>query len=282
MLEDTTHNERLGLTARWTAAMRARESRREDRLLNDPWAAALAGEDGGGSWIEESEPTQEAATLGTLLRTRYFDDFLLRMTREQAMRQVVLMAAGLDTRAYRLDWPAQTRLFELDQPQVLAYKEQILAAAGAKPGCERHSIAVDLTGSWTALLKGAGFDPQQPAIWVLEGFLVYLSNENIIRIFDDITALSAPTSCLCFDAINSETLTSQWTRPMIEAVAKAGVPWRGVLDYPCNFLAERGWSATLAQLGEEGLNFGRWPYPVIPIEVPDMPRFWFITAQRKS
>jgi methyltransferase (TIGR00027 family) len=176
MPEDTTHNERLGLTARWTAAMRARESQREDRLLNDPWAAAPAGEDGGGRWIEGSQPIEDAASLGTLLRTRYFDDFLLRMTREQAIRQVVLMAAGLDTRAYRLDWPAQTRLFELDQPQVLTYKEQILASAGAKPTCERYTIAVDLTGLWTDLLKGAGFDPQQPTIWVLEGFLVYLTN----------------------------------------------------------------------------------------------------------
>jgi O-methyltransferase involved in polyketide biosynthesis len=117
---------------------------------------------------------------------------------------------------------------------------------------------------------------------VLEGFLVYLSSESIVRIFDDITALSAPASCLCFDAINSETLTSQWARPMIEVVAKAGVPWRGMLDYPCDFLAERGWSARLALLGEEGLDFGRWPYPVLALEVSDMPRFWFITALRET
>jgi hypothetical protein len=87
---------------------------------------------------------------------------------------------------------------------------------------------------------------------------------------------------LCFDAISSETLTSQWMRTMVEAVAKAGVPWRGVLDYPCNFLAERDWSAKSVQLGEEGLNFGHWPCPVIPPEVPDMPRFWFITGLHKS
>lgn len=65
-------------------------------------------------------------------------------------------------------------------------------------------------------------------------------------------------------------------------MTKAGVPWRGMLDYPCDFLAERGWNARLTQLGEEGLNFGRWPYPVIPLELPAMPRFWFITAQCKS
>jgi methyltransferase (TIGR00027 family) len=276
MSENTTQNNNLlGLTARWTAAARAIESQREDRLFDDPWAATLAGENGA-TWIEGLHAGNDGAS--TALRTRFFDDFLLGVTHEHALRQVVFIAAGLDTRAYRLAWPEGTWLFEPDQPQVLEYKEQILASARATPTCERRAIAVDLTGSWTEVLKEAGFDPQQPTAWLLEGFLVYLPTESGIGMLDEVTTLAAPESWLGFDAMNSEMLTSQWTRPLIEAMEKAGVPWRGALDDPKGFLAERGWRATLAQLGEEGLNFGRWSYPVFPLKV------FFVTffSQRAS
>ncbi|HZR40972.1 MAG TPA: SAM-dependent methyltransferase [Ktedonobacteraceae bacterium] len=276
---ETQHKTLLGLTARWTAAVRAMESKREDRLFNDPWAAVLAGEDGG-SWIE-GLPVEENNAISTILRTRFFDDFLLRVTHEHGMRQVVLIAAGLDTRTYRLAWPEQTRLFELDQPQVLEYKEQILTAAGAKPSCERQAIAVDLTGPWTTVLQEAGFDPQQPTAWLLEGFLIYLPPESGIRILDDITAQSAPGSWFGFDVMNSVFLTSQWTHSLIEAMEKAGVSWQGAMDDPQGLLAERGWKATVSQMGEDGLNFGRSPYPVLPPEIPGIPRYWLVTAQKQ-
>ena len=117
---------------------------REDRLFHDPWAAALAGKEGQ-EWIEYRS---EDSVIAMVLRTRFFDDFLQRITGQHAIRQVMLMAAGLDTRAFRLTWPAQTRLFELYQPAVLQYKEQMLRSAGAQPNRERHTIAVDLIGPW--------------------------------------------------------------------------------------------------------------------------------------
>jgi len=280
MSENTTQNNNLlGLTARWTSAARAIESQREDRLFDDPWAAALAGENGA-NWIEGLHAGNDGAL--TALRTRLFDDFLLGVTHEHEIRQVVFIAAGLDTRAYRLAWPEGTRHFELDQPQVLEYKEQILTSAAATPTCERRAIAVDLTGPWTESLQKAGFDPQQPVAWLLEGFLVYLPTGSEIRMLEDVTTLATPDSWLGFDAVNTEMLTSQWTRPLIEMMEKAGVPWKGMLDDPKGLLAERGWRATLVQLGEEGMNFGRWSYPVIPLSVPGVPRFWFITAQRHA
>lgn len=280
MSEDTSQEHTLlGHTARWTAATRAIESQRTDRLLNDPWAAALAGEDGG-TWITGFSAEGNLAPIS--LRTRFFDDFLLTTTREHAVHQVVLMAAGLDTRAYRLEWPQTTRLFELDQPQVLAYKERILTAAGAQPACERHTISVDLTGPWTAALQTAGFDPLQPSVWLLEGFLSYLTPEAELHLLDELTLLAAPSSWLGFDTMNNSALTSPWTRFMIEALEKAGTPFQSALDDPEKTLAEHGWQATATQLGDEGANFGRWPYPTIPKIVPDMPRFWLITAQRRS
>src|SRR5215831_20798496 len=129
MSEKATHDHLLGSTARWTAGVRARESLREDRLFSDPWAAALAGVEGQ-EWAEYRSGDDGVSIA---IRTRFFDDFLQHVTGEYAIRQIVLMAAGLDTRAFRLSWPEQTRLFELDQPQVLQYKERILRSAGAQP-----------------------------------------------------------------------------------------------------------------------------------------------------
>ena len=138
MSETYSNKDLLGSTARWTAEVRAIESLRKDRLFYDPWAALLAGK-AEENWSEHSID-QETSAIAILLRTRFFDDFLLRITTEYQIHQVVLMAAGLDTRAFRLAWPQQTRLFELDQPQVLEYKEQVLASAGAIPTCERKII----------------------------------------------------------------------------------------------------------------------------------------------
>ena len=269
-------DELLGATARWTAAVRARESVREDRLFYDPWAAALAGQEGE-AWIE-GRTADSVAPIA--LRTRFFDDFLQRMVLQGTIRQVVLMAAGLDTRAFRLSWPAGTRLFELDQAPVLNYKKQILHSAGAQPACERQVIEVDLTAPWQEQLVRAGFDSARSSGWLLEGFLFYLSDESLARILDEVTGLAAPGSWLGFDIINRITLTSPWTRQWIQMQANSGAPWIGSLDDPEGFLAVRGWQASLIQPGEEGASFGRWPYPVIPRTMPDMPRNWYVVAHR--
>jgi len=192
----------------------------------------------------------------------------------------VLMAAGLDTRAFRLSWPAGTRLFELDQPSVLNYKEQILHSAGAQPACERQAIGADLTAPWQERLVQAGFDSGHPSGWLLEGFLFYLPAESLARILDEVTGLAAPGSWLGFDIINHNALTSPWTRQWIQMQANSGAPWIGSLDDPEGFLAARGWQASLTQPGEEGANFGRWPHPVIPRTMSDMPRNWYVVARR--
>ena len=122
-----TNENVLSATARWTAAARGLETSRDDALVRDPWAALLAGETGQ-AWLAGRPP---GSTLPMILRTRYFDDFLAAVT-AAGIREVVLLAAGLDTRAYRLAWPEGTVLYEIDQPAVVAYKEQALAEAGAR------------------------------------------------------------------------------------------------------------------------------------------------------
>ncbi len=276
-MSEQTRADLLASTAHWTAAVRAKESLREDRLFNDPSAITLAGKEG------EEWAAQRVGDFGVTtmtVRTRFFDDFLQHVAGSYAIRQIVLLAAGLDTRAFRLPWPKQTRFFELDQPHVLQDKERVLTAAGAQPTCQRQTIAVDLTGPWIETLIKAGFNAYQPSGWLLEGFLFYLPTESVTHLLDEVTSLAAPGSWMGFDIMNSTTLTSPPMRPWIEMQANAGAPWMGTIDDPEDVLARRGWKARLIQLGEAEANYGRWSYPIIPRAVPHMPRYWLVTAQK--
>jgi methyltransferase (TIGR00027 family) len=270
-------SELLGSTAFWTASVRALENTREDPLFHDPWATALAGKEGK-AWIAQHS---ELSVLPIALRTRYFDDFLQRITRQETIRQIVMPAAGLDTRAYRLDWPEETHFFEIDQPMVLDHKEQILKVAQAKPRCTRHTIGLDLTGNWKGALIQAGFNPQIPSGWLLEGFLFYLPNDSITKIIDQVTNLAAPGSWMGFDIINSVMLTHPLTKQWVEMQAAAGAPWVGTIDDPVDFLEQRDWKASLGQAGANDANHNRWPYPIIPTTMPDIPHNWYVIATRK-
>jgi methyltransferase (TIGR00027 family) len=268
--------EKLGTTAYWTAAVRARESEREDRLFHDPWAASLAGREGL-AWIEEQAPD---SVTPIALRTRFFDDYLRRITFENGLRQIVLVAAGLDTRAFRLHWPERTRLFELDQGPVMGYKERILREAGAEPACERRAISADLTADWEPALLRASFDPKRPSGWLLEGLLFYLPGQTLTRLLEQAMSLAAPASHLGFDIINGLTLSSPLTRRWIDMQAAAGAPWIGTMDDPKAFMSERGWRATLTAPGTPEADRGRWHLPVIPAEMPGVPHLWYVTATK--
>ena len=276
MTSQAMEDRQIEATARWTAAVRAQENERSDALFIDLWAAALAGAEGT-AWLAQRPP---GSGVPMVVRTRYFDDFLQRVTADEAIRQVVLVAAGLDTRAFRLTWPAQTHIFELDKAAVLAHKSAVLEQAGAFAACARTVIGADLTEPWAARLAASGFDAQQPTVWLLEGFLFYLPVHRIIEILDALTTLAAPGSWLGFDIVNSAVLTSPWTRPWVEMQAQAGAPWIGTLDDPVAFLAERGWTATLTQAGAPDAHYGRWTLPVLPTTAPDMPHNWYVTAHR--
>lgn len=276
MAEKDAVNQALGATARWTAAARAAESAREDRLFFDQWAEPLAGVEGM-AWLQQ----RGGNVAAMVIRTRYFDDFLQSAVSSGSIRQVVILAAGLDTRAYRMDWPAGTRMFELDRPEVLLYKQQVLDEAGAQLACERIPVGVDLTGQWQEALLAAEYEPGSPSVWLLEGILFYLPSESIDRILQQVSVHAAPGSRLGFDTINSFTLTSPLTRQWIEMQANAGAPWLGWLDDPEAVLAGLGWQAELTQLGAPDAHFGRWTLPVLPLKMPNMPHSWYVTAIKR-
>jgi len=264
----------LSATAHWIAAIRARENERQDALFHDPWAAMLAGEKGM-AWIKERT---EESVIPILLRTRYFDDFLQRIVHQDKIHQIVLMAAGMDTRAFRLEWPEGTQFFELEQSQVLHYKEEILQSAGAFPACQRTTIEVDLCGSWEEKLTKTGFDPHERSGWLLEGFLFYLPERTIAELLDRVSALASQGSRVGFDIVNRITLTHPLTLHWIQMQAKSGAPWLGTMDDPVGVLNALGWTARLTQAGQEDANHGRWPFPVFPTTMPDLPHNWFVTA----
>jgi methyltransferase (TIGR00027 family) len=266
----------LEATARWTAAVRALERRQPDPLVDDPWAERLAGPEGI-AWLAEQKA---GAVLPIVLRTRYFDDWLDGATIAGTVRQVVLLGAGLDARAWRLPWRAGTTVYEVDGPDVLDAKAATMDEAVAVAACDRRAVAADLCSDWTRPLAAAGLDRNAPTAFLAEGILCYLPVAAIARVLDGVTALAAPGSRLGFDVVNHAVFESPYTRAWIEMQAAAGAPWLGWLDDPVMALAARGWSATLCQPGEPGANHGRWTLPVPPASRPDLPHNWYVTASR--
>jgi methyltransferase (TIGR00027 family) len=205
----------VGVTAVMVAAARARETEAADPLIRDPYARVLVtGADTGG-WAKFLDPDMQeristadpeaAALFANMLgyqavRTRFFDTFYTDAV-AAGIRQVVILASGLDSRAYRLGWPQGTVVYEIDQPKVLEYKAAILAEHGAVPTAERREVAIDLRQDWPAALKAAGFDPAGRTAWLAEGLLMYLPAEAQDRLFEQIGELSAPGSRISVEAV---------------------------------------------------------------------------------
>ncbi len=205
----------VGSTAVMVAAARAKETDSPDPLIRDPYAGLLVAGAGTGVWknflddtmqerIAAADP-QAAAVFANMLsyqavRTHFFDAFFADAM-AAGIRQVVILASGLDSRAYRLDWPAGTVVYEIDQPKVLEYKAATLTDHGIEPLAERREVAVDLRQDWPAALIAAGFDPARPVAWLAEGLLMYLPADAQDRLFDQITALSAPGSRVSAEAV---------------------------------------------------------------------------------
>ena len=198
----------VGATATMVAAARALASGGSDPIINDPFAAPLVRAVGldffrrlvDGEIVATETPDGGERDLGLetdsiAVRTRFFDDFFLNAARD-GVRQSVILAAGLDARAYRLSWPLGSVVYEVDQPEVVAFKSATMASLGAAPVADRRTVSIDLRDDWPAALRSSGFDATQPTSWSAEGLLMYLPPEAQDRLFDNITALSAPGSKL--------------------------------------------------------------------------------------
>ncbi len=258
------------------AAIRARESIRADRLFTDPFADKLAGEAGHRILDAALATSGDRSTMQIVVRTRFWDDALLDAS--SSCRQVVLVAAGMDARAYRLSWPADTTVFELDQPAVIAAKNSLLAEDN--PRCTRVPIGVDLADDWPSALTAAGFEPAAPAVWLTEGLLQYLDEDAVLRLFERIHVLSARGSVLCYDVVGKSLLEAPFMAELLKSMAENGAPWLFGTDDPAELVRDRGWSVEVTDIAEPGNRWNRWYAPVTPADVTDAPRGYFAIATK--
>jgi methyltransferase (TIGR00027 family) len=265
----------VGATATMVAAARAIATNKENALIDDPFAEPLVravGVDFFNRWIDgelaaadldDHDSGWKLAHMPDAMaaRTRFFDGFLQQAT-AAGIRQAVILASGLDARAYRLSWPADMKVFEIDQPSVIEFKTATMAQLQAAPTADRRTVAVDLRDDWPKALRGAGFDPSRPTAWIAEGLLGYLPPEAQDRLLDNITALSARSSRLASEAVpNMSQVSAEEAR---EVMRKATAKWREhgfELDFAdlgyqgerhdvADYLAGLGWQSTGARMSE--------------------------------
>jgi methyltransferase (TIGR00027 family) len=250
------------------ASARANESLLADRLFNDPWAGLFVAAAPSAVISEVPAAEHDPAEIEALIafggvcdfwfrvRTRFFDDYLQQASSH--CPQVVLLAAGLDARAFRLDWPEGTHLFEIDLPEVFAFKEPILEREGARPRCERTTVAADLGENWSEPLIDAGFDPERRSVWLAEGLMLYLSSPQVAQLLHTIGDLSSVGSELAYEDgfVADDELKNKIVNTAIMQPAVA--TWGGGLEgNPVEWLEAAGWNARLDDVTDFGRSLGR-------------------------
>lgn len=257
----------VGVTALGVAGARAAENHRSDRLAHDPYAEALVtAADSGlpllGEEAYEALGSFWDSAVGYMgVRTRFFDDFFEHAAANGA-RQAVILASGLDTRAFRLNWPDGFRVFEIDQPLVLQFKDRALREVGATASSEHHPISTDLREDWAAALTNAGFDTGQPTAWLAEGLLPYLPAEAQQALLRTVHEFSAPGSRIAIENFSSSEPTAASNSTMQEVAASWGINFDQLFSdevrpEPGATLAGFGWDVQRQPAPELAHRFGR-------------------------
>jgi methyltransferase (TIGR00027 family) len=269
----------VSYTAQWTAAARAVESERgAGALFEDRFARPLAATRG----FELLDRYQGAGLLPFIaIRTRFIDDGIRAVLAAGRIRQVVFIAVGMDTRAFRLSWPAGTVVYEVDHGALLEEKRARLAGLGAHSAVERREVPADLADDWVPELERAGFDRTAPTLWVAEGLLFFLTEAQAATLLATLKSVSAPESQLIVDMVNRQLLRSPFNQSFLRALRNDGTPWLFGTDEPAGLLAEAGWIVReLKEPGQTGVGDSRWPYQVHPRDQRRVPRSWLIRAGR--
>jgi methyltransferase (TIGR00027 family) len=269
--------ELVGATALGVAASRAVETVGANPLIRDDFAKLLVSSAGPAwarltdaelAWLDGDQHGQRVHRLGIdyqAVRTHFFDEYFANAV-SAGIRQVVILAAGLDSRAYRLSWPAGTAVYEIDQPKVLEYKTGILQSHGAVSTARRCPVPIDLRDDWPAALTAAGFDRSQPTAWLAEGLLPYLPSDAQDRLFEMFTALSASGSQVAIEVfgMNSNGNTQRWLRMRERLGLDVNVQ---ALTYhepdrsdAAQWLADHGWQVHGVNNRDEMARLGR-PVP---------------------
>lgn len=265
----------VGATATMVAASRAIASNEADPIIHDPFAAPLVravgldffrrlvdGELKTSPNGDERDLAHETDSIA--VRTRFFDDFFLNAARD-GIHQSVILAAGLDARAYRLAWPPGSVVYEVDQPKVIEFKTTTMTSLGAAPAADRRTVSIDLRDDWPAALRSAGFDVAQPTSWSAEGLLMYLPPEAQDRLFDNITALSAPGSKLATEfhpdsgvamSERAAEFNQRWTNLGCD-IDLSGLFFDGERSNVIEYLTAKGWQVHSRPRRELFAEYGR-------------------------
>lgn len=262
----------VGATATMVATARALATRNRDPLVEDRFAEPLVRAVGiqtftsvleGDIGIADRDGTTLLIDM-VAVRTRFYDSFLTDAI-QAGIRQAVILAAGLDSRAYRLPWPTDATVFELDQPDVIDFKSQALADLGASPAARRRTVGVDLRGDWRAALRAEGFDDAKPSAWIAEGLLIYLPPDAQERLIEDITTLSPPDSRFATDyhpdggvgvARRTSSMSDQWAEQGLDL--NLGDLFPGGRRQPVeDQLGQLGWQVTVRPRPEMFATYGR-------------------------
>jgi methyltransferase (TIGR00027 family) len=295
----------VGSTAVMVAAFRAIETDNTDPLIRDPYAKLLVSQAGNGVWWDAMLATSLLAKANRLdpatvamfrhmcgyqaVRTHFFDAYLVAAV-AAGIRQVVILASGLDSRAYRLQWPAGTTVYEIDQPKVLAYKSSTLAAHVATSSADRREVPIDLRKDWPARLRGEGFDPAALTAWLAEGLLTYLPAAAKERLFEQITELSVPGSRVAVETVDShpveqgQAIRERFGRMADQLGLQQTVDVLDLIHHDedraavAEWLGDHGWRASAQHSGDEMRRLDRW-VDGVPIDQDTLAVF--MTAERE-
>jgi methyltransferase (TIGR00027 family) len=295
----------VGATATMVAAARAIASTGDGALISDPYAEPLVRAVGVDFFtrlatgdLKPADLDADSASIGMqrmtdnmAVRTRFFDDFFATAATNAGIRQAVILASGLDARAYRLPWPAGTTVFEIDQPEVIEFKSTTLAEFGAEPTAELRTVSIDLRYDWPSALKAAGFDPAAPTAWSAEGLLGYLPPEAQDRLLDTITELSAPGSRVAIES-GPTSIDEADREKALERMQEASQRWRdhgfdldfadlvylGDRNEAGDYLAERGWRLTRRTVTELLADNGLPPLPEDDEDVGNFGELQYVTG----
>ena len=251
----------VGATATGVAASRALATKQPIPLIRDPYADALVKAvglehcnkiaDGELDYGDDPLFNLQQMCEQIAVRTRFFDDFFIGAA-SAGIQQAVILASGLDTRAYRLPWPQEAIVFEIDQPQVIEFKSGLLESLGAHPAAHRRAVPIDLRDDWPEALRDNGFDPTKPTAWIAEGLLIYLPPDAQDRLFDNITALSAPGSRLATEHMDIKGSADEWTEKLSERLRRMGSSinltelfYMGDRNTAGEYLTSKGWEVTI-------------------------------------
>lgn len=252
-------------SVRLMTAIRAKETERDDRLFRDPFAAKLAGEERL-SVLEKNLTQQDLAYIK--VRTRFFDDFLLEICDREA--QIVILASGMDTRAYRLAWSSRTKIYEIDRSFVLETKKSLLKDIA--PTCQHYTIGADWHQAWSNLLLEQGYQPSLPSVWLLEGLLMYLDCSEVEQLLKTIFQLTNDESYLGLDLVRVKSRKEE---------ADKGY-FRFGEDDPEDLLIKHKWLPQVIEIGKTGADSNRYCDRLLSREVTDVERAFLIKAQRSK